>query len=591
MRNLSLESFMQSSLEATTWQNFKRLFNYTRGLRFGMFFAIIGMLGYAAIDTLVFSQLQPLIDEGLTDTNPNVMKYAPVFVIAAFLIRGISHFTATYCLAWMGNHVVMRLRQQLFEHIVAMPVPFHDSESTGNLISKITFDTQQILNAVSKALLTLIREGAFVIGLIALMFYNSWQLSAIFLLIIPIIAAIVVFVSKRFREVSKRIQGMMGKVTSATEQTFNGHKVVLSFGGQQREAERFSKINNQNRQQLMKMVATKSSSVPIIQIIASFGLAFVLYVASLDDVIGDLSPGAFTTVLTAMVMMLRPLKLLTTVNSEFQKGMAACSSVFAVLDQSIEEDTGTVDVERARGEIEFKDVSFSYQSSENLALKHLSFKVEPGKSLALVGRSGSGKSTISSLLLRFYIASKGSVCIDGKDIRDYKLSQLRQQFAYVSQQVVLFNDTIANNIAYGRPDATREQIEEAARCAHVLEFVQNLPEGLDTQVGENGSSLSGGQRQRLAIARALLCDAPILILDEATSALDTESERHIQDALSYLQQNRTCIVIAHRLSTIESSDAIAVMEQGELLELGSHAQLLEKNGAYAQLHNFQFGET
>ncbi|MDG2393540.1 MAG: ABC transporter transmembrane domain-containing protein, partial [Thalassotalea sp.] len=330
---------MQSSLEATTWQNFKRLFKYTRGLRFGMFFAIIGMLGYAAIDTLVFSQLQPLIDEGLTDTNPNIMKYAPVFVIGAFLIRGISHFTATYCLAWMGNHVVMRLRQQLFEHIVAMPVPFHDSESTGNLISKITYDTQQLLNAVSKALLTLIREGAFVVGLIALMFYNSWQLSAIFLLIIPIIAAIVVFVSKRFREVSKRIQGMMGKVTSATEQTFNGHKVVLSFGGQQREADRFSKINNQNRQQLMKMVATKSSSVPIIQIIASFGLAFVLYVASLDDVIGDLSPGAFTTVLTAMVMMLRPLKLLTTVNSEFQKGMAACSSVFAVLDQSIEEDT------------------------------------------------------------------------------------------------------------------------------------------------------------------------------------------------------------------------------------------------------------
>ena len=582
---------MQSSLEATTWQNFKRLFKYTRGLRFGMFFAIIGMLGYAAIDTLVFSQLQPLIDEGLTDTNPNIMKYAPVFVIGAFLIRGISHFTATYCLAWMGNHVVMRLRQQLFEHIVAMPVPFHDSESTGNLISKITYDTQQLLNAVSKALLTLIREGAFVVGLIALMFYNSWQLSAIFLLIIPIIAAIVVFVSKRFREVSKRIQGMMGKVTSATEQTFNGHKVVLSFGGQQREAKRFSKINNQNRQQLMKMVATKSSSVPIIQIIASFGLAFVLYVASLDDVIGDLSPGAFTTVLTAMVMMLRPLKLLTTVNSEFQKGMAACSSVFAVLDQSIEEDTGTMDIERARGEIEFKDVSFSYQNSENLALKNLSFKVEPGKSLALVGRSGSGKSTISSLLLRFYIASKGSVCIDGKDIRDYKLSQLRQQFAYVSQQVVLFNDTIANNIAYGRPDASREQIEEAARCAHVLEFVQNLPEGLDTQVGENGSALSGGQRQRLAIARALLCDAPILILDEATSALDTESERHIQDALSYLQQNRTCIVIAHRLSTIESSDAIAVMEQGQLLELGNHAQLLEKNGAYAQLHNFQFGET
>lgn len=581
---------MQEEKAATTWQNFKRLFGYTRGLRLGLTAAIIGMLGYAAIDTAVFSQLQPLIDDGLTNTNPNILKWAPLFVIVAFVLRGCSHFIATYCLAWMGNNVVMRLRQALFEHIVAMPVPFHDKESTGTLISKITYDTEQLLKAITKALLTLIREGAFVIGLIGLMFYNSWQLSLIFLLIIPIVAVIVVVVSKRFRLVSKRIQEMMGVVTSATEQTFNGHKVVLSFGGQQREFDRFAKINNQNRQQRMKLVAAKSISVPLIQIIASFALAFVLYASSREDLVGELSPGAFTTVVTSMIMMLRPLKLLTTVNSEFQRGMAAAASVFKVLDQKVEQDTGTLDIEKAQGRIEFKHVTFSYQNAERTALKDLSFVVEPGKTLALVGRSGSGKSTISALLLRFYNNEQGEVLIDGENIRDYKLSAIRKQFSYVSQQVVLFNDTIANNIAYGRPDASRDDIVAAAKAAHVMEFAENLPDGLDTNIGDNGSTLSGGQRQRLAIARALLCDAPFLILDEATSALDTESERHIQDALNILQQNRTCVVIAHRLSTIENADKIVVMEQGELVEQGNHQELLAKQGAYAQLHSFQFGE-
>lgn len=581
---------MHSSSQATTWQNFKRLFNYTRGLRFGLVAAIIGMLGYAGIDVLVFSKLQVLIDDGLTNANPNILKYAPIFVIVAFLIRGTSNFIATYCLAWMGNHVVMRLRQQLFEHIVAMPVAFHDTESTGTLISKITYDTEQVLSAVSKALLTLVREGAFVIGLIALMFYNSWQLSSIFLLIIPIVTVIVVIVSKRFRSVSKRIQKMMGIVTSATEQTFNGHKVVLTFGGQEREFERFKKINNQNRQQRMKMVAAKSTSVPIIQIIASFALAFVLYAASREDLVGQLSPGTFTTVVTSMIMLLRPLKLLTTVNSEFQKGMAAAQSIFDVLDQPVENDSGTIAMTKAKGNLEFKDVTFSYKNADKPALQGVSFSVEPGKTMALVGRSGSGKSTISSLLLRFYNSAQGEVLIDGENIRDYKLKDLRHQFAYVSQQVVLFNDTLANNIAYGKPDASREDIVAAAKAAHVIEFADNLTNGLDTNIGENGSMLSGGQRQRVAIARALLCDAPFLILDEATSALDTESERHIQDALDVLQQNRTCVVIAHRLSTIESADSIVVMEQGELIEQGSHSELLAKDGAYAQLHNYQFGE-
>jgi subfamily B ATP-binding cassette protein MsbA len=585
-----LESKNKVVVEATTWQNFKRLMSYAKPYKSGFVIAILGMLGYAGIDTLFFSQLQPLIDDGLTDENPNFMKWAPLFVIVCFIIRGICHFFGNYCLAWVGNNVVTDLRQNLFEHIMSLPVTFHDKESTGSLISKLTFDTEQVLSATSKALLTLVQQGAMVIGFLAVMFYNSWQLSAIFLLITPIIAVIVTVVSKRFRQVSKKIQNAMGEVTSAAEQTFNAHKVVLTFSGQQREFERFGKINKHNRQQRMKMVATKSFSVPLIQIIASFALAFVLYVANLESMKASLTPGIFITVITCMTMLLRPLKLLTTVNSDFQNGMAACVSIFAVLDQEKEKDTGQHTLDKAKGTLAFDHVDFSYKNDEILALTQLSFTANAGETIALVGRSGSGKSTASAMLLRFYDATAGKVLIDGKDITSYKLKDLRTQFAYVSQQVVLFNDSIANNIAYGKPSASREEIIAAAKSAHVIEFSENMPDGLDTNIGDNGALLSGGQRQRVAIARALLCDAPFLILDEATSALDTESERHIQDALQILQQNRTCIVIAHRLSTIENADKIIVMEQGEIIEQGDHQSLLAKDGAYAKLHNFQFSE-
>jgi len=577
-------------VEATTWHNFKRLIGYAKPYKAGFVVAILGMLGYAGIDTLFFSQLQPLIDDGLTNANPNFMKWAPLFVIVCFIIRGICHFFGNYCLAWVGNNVVTDLRQNLFEHIMTLPVTYHDKESTGTLISKLTFDTEQVLNATSKALLTLVQQGAMVIGFLAVMFYNSWQLSAIFLLITPIIAVIVTVVSKRFRQVSKKIQNAMGEVTSAAEQTFNAHKVVLTFSGQQREFERFGKINKHNRQQRMKMVATKSFSVPLIQIIASFALAFVLYVANLESMKANLTPGVFITVITCMTMLLRPLKLLTTVNSDFQNGMAACVSIFAVLDQEKEKDTGQQTLNKAKGTIAFEEVDFSYKNDEVLALTQLSFTANAGETVALVGRSGSGKSTASAMLLRFYDATSGKVLIDGKDITSYKLKDLRTQFAYVSQQVVLFNDSIANNIAYGKPSASRDEIIAAAKSAHVIEFAETMPDGLDTNIGDNGALLSGGQRQRVAIARALLCDAPFLILDEATSALDTESERHIQDALQILQQNRTCIVIAHRLSTIENADKIIVMDQGKILEQGDHQSLLAKDGAYAKLHNFQFSE-
>lgn len=583
-----------SDLPATTWQNFKRLLSYAKPYKLGFVAAIIGMLGYAAIDVYFLSKLQPLIDDGLAGANPDFMKWAPVFVVVAFFFRGVFHFVANYCLAWVGNHVVTDLKQKLFEHIMAMPVSFHDKESTGGLISKLTFDTEQVLNSVSKSILVIVQQSAFVIGLIGLMFFISWQLSIIFLLVTPLIAIIVSIVSKRFRKVSKSIQGAMGEVTTAAEQTFNGHKVVLTFGGQKREFERFAKINKHNRQQRMKLTAAKAGSVPVIQIIASFALAFVFYAVNSESLRENISAGSFVSVITYMTMLLRPLKMLTNVNSEFQKGMAACVSIFAVLDQKTETDKGTRVFEKARGNISFKNVDFAYGDvSENIdetkwALTDLSFELNPGETLALVGRSGSGKSTASALLLRFYDANRGEILIDNVNIEQYQLKSLRHQFAYVSQQVVLFNDTLANNIAYGKPDASREEIIAAAKSAHVMEFAEQMEYGLDTNLGENGALLSGGQRQRVAIARALLCDAPFLILDEATSALDTESERHIQDALQTLQKNRTSIVIAHRLSTIENADKIIVMEKGEIVEQGDHQSLLANKGTYAQLHNFQF---
>lgn len=582
---------MSLNADETTWQTFKRLWTYIRLYKMGLAVAVVALVINAASDTYMISLLKPLLDEGFGHAESNFLKILPFIIFGMMFIRGCSGFVSSYCLSWVSGHVVMLMRRRIFHQFMHMPVSFFDRESTGALLSRITYDSEQVAGATSRALVSIVREGASIIGLLFLMFWNSWQLSLVLLVVAPLVAIGIRVVSKRFRKISKNMQTAMGQVTSSAEQMLKGHKVVLSYGGQEVERKRFDKVSNQMRQQSMKLVSAQAAANPIIQMIASLALVAVLFLASFDSVRADLTPGAFTVIFSAMFGLMRPLKAITNVTSDFQRGMAATQTLFALMDLETERDTGKFVTDKVRGDIEVKDVTFTYQGKEKPALSHVSFKIPQGKTVALVGRSGSGKSTIANLFTRFYDVDSGAIYLDEHDIRDYTLLNLRQHFALVSQNVHLFNDTVANNIAYAAQDQyTREQIEQAAKLAYAMDFIQHLPQGLDTVIGENGTSLSGGQRQRIAIARALLRDAPVLILDEATSALDTESERAIQAALDELQKNKTVLVIAHRLSTIEQADQILVVDEGEIIERGTHAELIHKDGAYAQLHRIQFGD-
>lgn len=582
---------MSLNSDETTWQTFKRLWTYIRLYKVGLVLATIALVINAISDTYMISLLKPLLDEGFGGTDSNFLQILPFLILGLMFIRGCSGFVSAYCLSWVSGNVVMLMRRRIFNQFMHMPVSFFDRESTGGLLSRITYDSEQVAGATSRAMVSIVREGASIIGLLTLMFWNSWQLSLVLIVVAPIVAIGIRVVSKRFRKISKNMQTTMGHVTSSAEQMLKGHKVVLSYGGQEVESKRFDKVSNQMRQQTMKLVSAQAVADPVIQMIASLALVAVLFLASVDSIRADLTPGTFTVIFSAMFGLMRPLKALTNVTSEFQRGMAATQTLFALMDLETERDNGKFVTDKVRGDVAVKDVSFTYQGKEKPALSHVSFTIPQGKTVALVGRSGSGKSTIANLFTRFYDVDSGAIYLDDHDIRDYKLSNLRQHFALVSQNVHLFNDTIANNIAYAAQEQySREQIEEAARLAHAMDFIQHLPQGLDTVIGENGASLSGGQRQRIAIARALLRDAPVLILDEATSALDTESERAIQAALEELQKNKTVLVIAHRLSTIEQADQILVVDEGEIIERGNHADLIKQNGAYAQLHRIQFGD-
>ncbi|NHB95222.1 lipid A ABC transporter ATP-binding protein/permease MsbA [Photorhabdus stackebrandtii] len=582
---------MMNDKDLSTWQTFCRLWPIIFPFKIGLIVAAVALILNAAGDTLMLSLLKPLLDEGFGKASSDVLKWMPLVVIALMIMRGLSGFVSSYCISWVSGKVVMQMRRRLFSHMMGMPVSFFDQQSTGTLLSRITYDSEQVASSSSSALITVVREGASIIGLFILMFYYSWQLSMILIVIAPIVSLVIRVVSGRFRSISKNMQNSMGQVTASAEQMLKGHKEVLIFGGQKVEAERFNTVSNRMRQQGMKMVSASSISDPIIQLIASFALAFVLYAASFPDIMETLTAGKITVVFSSMIALMRPLKSLTNVNAQFQRGMAACQTLFAILDMEQEKDDGKLELKKAKGDIEFRNVTFCYPTKELPALQNISMHIPAGKTIALVGRSGSGKSTIANLMTRFYDISAGNILLDGHDLREYTLFSLRSQVALVSQNVHLFNDTVANNIAYASENQySREEIEKAAEMAYAMDFIRKLDNGLDTMIGENGVLLSGGQRQRIAIARALLRDSPILILDEATSALDTESERAIQAALDELQKNRTSLVIAHRLSTIEKADEILVIEDGHIVERGNHLSLLENNGVYSQLHRMQFGQ-
>ncbi len=585
----------RSAKKTLSWREayfiYQRLFQYVRRYLGYVVIAFIASMVYSGIDAWFVYFLKPLINRGLVAKDQHFLELAPLLVPAVFIGQGVVRFISNYCIARVSRSVIMQLREDLFKHLQKLPARFYDHASSGNLLSLILYSVEQVANASADVLTTAIQAGFLVIGLLIVMFHISWKLSLLYFLIMPLIAIIMRYTSLRVRRLSLSIQSSMAELTQTAEENIEGYRVVRGFGGETYEAQKFTKALRINRQREMKVVAARSWSVSGVQVVAAIALSVTLFVAARDIAGNLLSPGGFVTLVAAMLALLKPLKDLTSMQNKLYRGLAGAESVFTMLDEPAESDTGTYTVSRVRGNIEFRHVNFAY-SPDQPVLFDIEFSVNPGEIVALVGHSGSGKSTLVSLLPRYYPEFSGDILLDGISIRDYRLANLREQFAQVSQHVVLFNDTVRNNIAYGRfATVSDAEILAAAKAAHALEFVEALPHGLDTIIGEKGVLLSGGQRQRLAIARAILKDAPILILDEATSALDTESERAIQQALDVFMQQRTTLVIAHRLSTVEHADKIIVMHQGRIIETGKHAELLAQGGHYAKLYQMQFRDT
>lgn len=581
--------FQNNNNNGSSWKIFCRFWPMIFPFRIGLIIASITLMINAASDALMLSLLKPLLDDGFVKEDKTVFIWMPLVLIVLMSIRGLSGFVSTYFMSWVSSKVVMQMRCILFQHIISMPMSFFMKQSTGVLVSRITYDSDQVASSSSSALITVIREGTLIISLCVIIFYYSWQLSLILLFIAPIVSIIIKFLSYKFRIISKKMQNVMGQLTSSVEQMLKGHKEVVIFGGQHVENSRFNNINNRMRQQTMKMVQTLSIFDPLIQFIGAVALAGVLYMASIPNIMEVLTAGTITVIFSSMIVLMKPLKSLTNVNAQFQKGMAACQTLFSILDIEKEIDRGTIDIKRVKGHIIFDNVTFFYPDANTPSLSNITLTIEAGKTVAFVGRSGSGKSTILNLLTRFYNIRQGRILLDGFNLNDYKLSSLRNQVAVVSQSIHLFNDTIANNIAYARRNFySRASIEAAAQMACAMDFISKMKDGLNTIIGENGMLLSHGQRQRIAIARALLRDCPILIFDEATSSLDSDSERTIEYALNALKKNRTSLVVAHRLSTIKNADEILVIDNGSIIERGIHKFLIHHQGVYAQLYKLQF---
>lgn len=565
-----------------------RLLGYTFKYKLQIGLSAIGLVLFAISQTAFAALMEPLLDEGFIERNDETIAWLPIAVVGLFLMRGVGGFLSTYFISWVGRQVIARLRYEVFQHLLRLPSRYYDQHSSGTVISKLTFNIEQVAVSASSAITSLVRDGLLVILLLGFIFYKNPVLASFTLVVTPLIAVVVGVINKRFRKYSTRIQGSMGDVTEAAAEIIGGHQVIKIFGTTDYESAQFDALNVRNTKANIRLVLTQAISIPLIQFICALAVAAIIYVATLD--VTGMTGGEFVSFMGATIMLLQPIKHLTTVNQQLQRGIVAAQSVFELLEIPTEADRGSKELVNASGDIQFSRVQFSYNENEPV-LRDVSLKVAPGQTVAFVGQSGSGKTTLVSLLPRFYEPESGLILVDGHDIKEYKRDSLRDQMSMVGQQATLFNTTIRNNIAYGAPtDVSEEEVIAAAKAANAWEFIQEFPEGLDAPVGENGGRLSGGQRQRIAIARALLKDAPILILDEATSALDTKSERHIQEALDRLMENRTTLVIAHRLSTIENADLIVVMNDGEIVEQGKHSELIALDRYYAQLHNLQFSD-
>jgi len=578
-----------ASHDANSLQLYLRLLRYVKPYWAPFAVSIAGMVLTAVTEPAFPALLKPLLDGSFVNKEGGLLAWLPVLIVGVFLFRGIVSYVSDYAIHWVASKVVMDLRNSMFANLVRLPTHYYDNHTSGSVISKFTFDVLQLTGAATSVISALFRDSLAIVFLLGFLFYLNWKLTLVALLVGPPAVAITWAISSRLRSMSRAEQAAMGDLNHALEESIGCHRVVKVFGGQDYEGMRFDAGANKVRRFYMKMMASAAASVPLVQIFVSMVLALIIYLAVRQAAADETTVGGFVAFLTALLLVIPPLRRLTGANQTLQRGLAAAESVFRLMDDLPERDTGTREIGRANGEVNFRDVGFSYAGSARKALDRVSFSIQAGETVALVGASGAGKSTLANLLPRFYPLDSGQILLDGVDIATLKLGSLRANIALVSQDIVLFNDTVAANIAYGRLAGTSEaEIVRAAEAAHAMQFISEMSEGLATVIGENGVRLSGGQRQRLAIARAFLKDAPVLILDEATSALDSESERHIQAALDILIKGRSTLVIAHRLSTIQNADRILVLDQGCVVESGTHAALLAANGAYARLYRLQF---